>query len=56
MLTWQLLQVAVACAPVSAKPVVAWLKVAPAHDVVLWHIEQSVGKPAAAWLGFVAVL
>jgi hypothetical protein len=34
----------------------AWLKVAPAHEVVLWHTEQSVGKPAAAWLGLVVVL
>jgi hypothetical protein len=30
-----------------------WLKVAPAQDVVVWHVEQVVGKPAAWWPGLV---
>jgi hypothetical protein len=36
--------------------VAAWLKVDPDQEVVLWHIEQSVGKPAATWLGLVVAL
>jgi hypothetical protein len=42
---WHDEQARLACAPVSAKPVVAWLKVAPNQFVVLWQTEQSVGKP-----------
>jgi hypothetical protein len=33
-----------------------WLKVAPVHVVVEWHREQSCGKPAATWFGFVVLV
>ena len=29
------------------------MKVAPAQVVVVWHVWQVVGKPAAEWFGFV---
>ena len=31
-------------------------KVEPDQEVVLWHMVQSVGNPAATWLGLVALL
>jgi hypothetical protein len=30
-----------------------WSKVAPSHPTVVWHAEQSVENPAAAWFGSV---
>src|SRR6185312_1922669 len=43
----------VACAPVSGKPLKAWLEVAFAQEIVLWQMEQSVGNPPLTWLGLV---
>src|SRR5512146_1384314 len=54
-LAWQLAQASGICAPVSGNAVLEWSKVAPSQLVVLWHSEQSVGKPALTWLGFVVV-
>ena len=45
-LAWQLLQASGMCAPVSGNAVLEWSKFAPAQLAVLWHTEQSVGKPA----------
>ena len=35
---------------------VLWLKVAPVQVVVEWQVVQSVGNPAAWWLGLVVPL
>jgi hypothetical protein len=53
---WQLMHCTFWCAPVSGNGVWVWLKVAPAHVVVVWQIEQSCGKPAATWFGLVVLL
>ena len=29
------------------------MNVAPVQAVVVWHVAQVVGKPAALWFGFV---
>jgi hypothetical protein len=52
-LEWQLLQVSVAWKPVSGNNVLEWSNVALSHVAVLWQTEQSVGNPAATWLGLV---
>jgi hypothetical protein len=44
---WHWLHVRPACACVSGK-LAGWLKFAPGHAVVLWHVLQSVESPAAA--------
>ncbi len=38
----------------SRKPSV--VEVAPVHAEVVWQVWQVVGKPAAAWFGFVVEL
>jgi hypothetical protein len=43
---WHCVHCRVAWKPSSAKPVVAWLKVALPQLVVLWHCWQAVGKLA----------
>ena len=44
------------CAPVKGNGVLLWLNTAPDQVVVEWHSEQSVGKPAATWAGFVVAV
>ncbi len=45
-LVWQRAQVTELCAPVRGNRVVLWLKIAPNHEVVVWHDSQVVGYPA----------
>src|SRR3972149_2693823 len=33
-----------------------WLKVAPVHCDVLWHIAHVCGNPACTWFGFVVLV
>jgi hypothetical protein len=57
LLTWQEMQGVATCAPVKAKPVVAWLKLAVVQLAVVWQVEQlAIGNEAlAAWCGGVVV-
>jgi hypothetical protein len=48
LFTWQFPQATEVCAPVRGNAVLLWSKVAPAQLDVVWHSEQSVGKPDAA--------
>ncbi len=52
---WQSWQGTAKCAPVSGNDVALWLKLA-VQVAVVWQVAQVVGKPAARWCGFVAVV
>ena len=47
-----------ACAPVSGNPVLAWLKLALAHEFVLWQVAQVVGNAGrfVVWIGGAVVI
>ena len=56
MFTWHWAQAVDTWEPVNGNWVLEWSKVAPFQFAVVWHSEQSVGKPAAGWLGLVVPL
>ena len=51
--TWHVAHRIVVWAPVSAKAVVAWSKLAGLQAVVVWQVTQFWPMFCAAWFGFV---
>ena len=56
LLRWHAPHCCVPWTPTSAKPVVAWLKVAPSQLMVVWHPAQSCGKLPALCGGLLVLL